>query len=532
MYSKALYLREDVYFEPLINHWYAWSYLISPATLSRYLVHTHLRLMRSFLSNYQLHIMASKDPNLAGGEFLNCTEDQIQEIRVLVDSTQTHNRELIQLSEAIDELDGLVNNHTSGESIEYLYSKVPSPLKGFVELFMDREHRVSYRILESLMYISKYYKQSLQSVSFGSLRKVKERPFVLSTPRLADEEHLQADLAFNSPILDEIFSARTIPLSSERIEKLFLNVPLKGGLNIEELFTESKPSKSHQLLEHQGVRVNYTGHAGFLIESQDVNILVDPVIAVSSDANSQVISFSELPERIDYVCLTHHHLDHVNLETLIQLRHRIGNIIVPRNNGGSLEDPSLRLGLQKLGFDVVSVEDLDEIQLPEGSIISIPFLGEHGDLNIRSKTAWLIEINGKRLFFGADSANPDIQVYENMSTYFENIDLFAIGMECVGAPYTWIYGALCSRKISKKIKESRRLNGADSIQAIAIVNKFLPKNVAVYALGVEPCYRYFMGMNYEYDSEQLVESRKFVGACKSLNIEAEMLCGRKTYEFK
>ncbi|UAA37223.1 MBL fold metallo-hydrolase [Paraneptunicella aestuarii] len=531
MDGKALYLRDDVYFEPLINHWYAWSYLVSPATFSRYLVHTHLRLMRSFLSNHQLHIIASKDPNLAGGEFLNCTEDQVQEISALVDKTQTHNRDLIQLSEAIDKLDELVNSHVSGESIEYLYSQIPGPLKGFVELLMDREHRVSYRILESLLYISDYYKPELQSVSFGSLEKVKERPFVLSTPRLPDKQHLQADLAFDSPILDEIFSARVNPISSKRIKELFSNVSIEGGLDVEELFTESKPLKFHKPLEHQGVRVNYTGHAGFLIETQEVNILIDPVIAVSNDDKAQVMSFSELPERIDYACLTHHHLDHVNLETLIQLRHRIGKIIVPRNNGGTLEDPSLRLGLEKLGFDVIDVEDLDSIKLDKGSITAIPFLGEHGDLNIRSKTAWIIDINGRRMFFGADSANPDIQVYDNMSSFFENIDLFAIGMECVGAPYTWIYGALSSKKVSKKIKESRRLNGANSVQAIALVNKFLPKNVAVYALGVEPCYRYFMGMNYEHDSEQLVESRKFVCECSDLNIEAEMLYGKKTYEF-
>ena len=28
----TLYLREDVYFEPLLNQWYAWPYLLPPVT--------------------------------------------------------------------------------------------------------------------------------------------------------------------------------------------------------------------------------------------------------------------------------------------------------------------------------------------------------------------------------------------------------------------------------------------------------------------------------------------------------------------
>ena len=73
MSERELYLREDVYFEPLFNQWYAWPYLIPPVTAARYVENTHLRIMKSFVNNYQLHIIAAQEPTLTGGEFLSCS---------------------------------------------------------------------------------------------------------------------------------------------------------------------------------------------------------------------------------------------------------------------------------------------------------------------------------------------------------------------------------------------------------------------------------------------------------------------------
>lgn len=38
---------------------------------------------------------------------------------------------------------------------------------------------------------------------------------------------------------------------------------------------------------------------------------------------------SDLPERIDYVVLTHNHADHVLIETLLALRFRVDTIVMP-----------------------------------------------------------------------------------------------------------------------------------------------------------------------------------------------------------
>lgn len=528
MTSERLYLKADTYFEPLLNHWYAWPYLLPPVTAARYIVNTHRRIMQSFVKNYKLHIIASQDSALTGGEFLNCTEDQVEDIQALTTELDEKCADLIELSDAVKHLDELLYNHTSGESIEYLYAKIPDPLKGCVELFLDMEHRPSYRLIEPLLYRSPYYKTSLQSLSFGLLSKVGERPFVLSTPRLPDDKHMHVDADFNAPIVDAVFRAREQPLSSEDIDELFKNYEQTGGVSYRELFTTEKPKFSHHSVEG-GVRLSYTGHAGFLIETKDVSIMVDPIIASGERGKEEVmIGFSELPETIDYILLTHTHMDHANLETLLQLRYKTKMIVVPKNNGGTLADPSLRLLLKQLNFTVIEVDDLDEITIPGGRIVSLPFLGEHGDLNIRSKAAWYVEIYGKKCFFGADSSNPDGYLYERLGEIFTDLDVLAIGMECVGAPYTWAYGALHTKKVSKAIKNSRRLDGSDCEQALPMVKAFNAKQVYVYAIGLEPCFKYFNGLEHEEDSRQIVESNKFVEACESINVPAEILYCKKT----
>jgi len=521
------YLKEDVYFEPLFNHWYAWPYLIQPATAARHTVHTHRRIMKSFVNNAQMHILANRESDLAGSEYLNCQEDQVSSIKDLVAELEETCAPLVQFSAAIDELEELLRSHTSGESIEPLYRKIPEKLRGFVELFMDSEHHPSYRFIEPLLYRSEFYKRELQSLGFGRLSRVKERPFVFSTPRLPDENHLQLSLDYNHEKVDMLFRARELPLSHAELDWLITNTGSKGGLAMADLFTEQAPKYRHEPI-HAGVRVNYIGHAGFMIESPDVTILIDPLIPSRGDRDADsLISYSELPKTIDYICLTHSHQDHVNIETLLQLRYKTRKVIVPKNNGGGLFDPSIKLILKNLNFDVVEAEDLDEFAIPGGKIVAMPFLGEHGDLHIRSKSAWYIEIQDKKLFFAADSCNLENRLYEKLSGFAKDFDILAIGMECVGAPYTWLYGALTTKMIGKNIKNSRRLNGSDFDRGFPMVQAFNPKRVFVYALGQEPCYRYITGIQYHDDSKQIVESGKMIDGCREIGISAERMYGKR-----
>jgi L-ascorbate metabolism protein UlaG (beta-lactamase superfamily) len=360
------------------------------------------------------------------------------------------------------------------------------------------------------------------------LTNVEKRPFVLSTPRLPDDNHLHLALPFKSDKLDKLFAARTVPITEQQIDEIFDGVAMEGGLDHKALFTTDEPYAVHEPVV-EDVRFEYTGHAGLTIQSSEVCVLIDPVIASRKpEYANDLISFSQLPDKIDYICLTHNHSDHVNIETLLQLRHKTSQIIVPKNNGGSLADPSLKLLLRQIGFNVMEVEDLEAISIPQGRILPIPFLGEHGDLNIRSKSAWLVELKQQKIYAGADSSNLEPKMYQHLQRLVGDLDILAIGMECVGAPYTWLYGALTTSPVSREIKHSRRLNGSGCEAASKMVDTFSPKQVLIYALGLEPWYGYFMGIDYSDDSAQIVESGKFKDYCESMGIAVQRLQGKYT----
>ncbi|MBQ4836004.1 MBL fold metallo-hydrolase [Pseudoalteromonas luteoviolacea] len=529
--SQKYYLRESVYVEPLVNNWYAWPNLLSPFQYALYMNKTHLRLMKSFANNHELHIMANENKTIAGGgEFVDCKAEQLEDVKSLINKFETDDALFGELADALKSLNAMLKQHVSGESLEPLYKQVPDLLKGYVELVMDSNHNPSFRVIEGLVYQSEYYRKDLQSVSLGVLNEEMERPFVLSTPRLPDTDHIHIREPFDSEFWDTLFKTRTQPISKQEIEALFEGKQCTGGLNIFELFTTEAPAGSAQEIEATSVK--YIGHAGLLLQTQNVSILVDPVVAnITSKNREQAIGFAQLPEKIDYICLTHNHSDHVNLETLLQLRHKTSRILVPKNNGGSLLDPSLKMILRQLKFDVIEIDDLEVIDVPDGSITGIPFLGEHGDLNIRSKTGWLFQLNGKKIYAGADSSNLEPIMYEKLSAYFGELDLMAIGMECVGAPFTWLYGALFTEAVPRNIKESRRLNGSSFETASQITNALKPKNVWIYALGLEPWYNYFMGLDYSDDSEQIVQSMQMVEFCQAQGIPVERLCGKSEIKF-
>lgn len=368
--SKSLYLREDVYFEPLINQWYAWPYTFPPVPSARHLTNTHKRIMNSFVNNFQLHLMAAKQEGMAGSDFVDLGEDKVEDIRALLKANEGNLQDLIELSNAITHLDELLRTHPKGESLEPLYDKVPEPLRGFVELVYDLDHNPSYRLIEGLLYKSSYFKPQLQRLSFGMLSEVDERPFVFSTPRLPDERHMQLLAVFNDSVVDEIFAARTVPISQQRLAELASQYEQVGGFGLTDMFTETPPGLVYEAVE-EGGRMNYLGHAGFMVETKNLCILVDPVIASKDEDNyDQTLSFCELPPVIDYVCVTHSHQDHANIETLLQIRHKVKPVLVPRNNGGSLTDPSLKLMLQELQFNVYEMDEMEVISVHE--ILNLP----------------------------------------------------------------------------------------------------------------------------------------------------------------
>jgi hypothetical protein len=186
--------------------------------------------------------------------------------------------------------------------------------------------------------------------------------------------------------------------------------------------------------------------------------------------------------------------------------------------------------LQNIGFkNVIEIGELETIEIDGGRIIGLPFLGEHADLNIASKIAHMVELKGKKFLFAADSNNVEPKVYEHLFHLIGQIDILFLGMECDGAPLSWLYGPLITKTLDRKMDQSRRLSGSNYEKGIQIVDQFNCKQVYVYAMGQEPWLNYVMSIKYTDDSNPIVASNKLVEECLRRGLFAERLFGRKEF---
>jgi L-ascorbate metabolism protein UlaG (beta-lactamase superfamily) len=288
-------------------------------------------------------------------------------------------------------------------------------------------------------------------------------------------------------------------------------------------FTATQPAPRQSFVQN-GVRCRYFGHASVLVESQGTSVFVDPVMSYDYPAGSKRYTVMDLPEKIDYILITHAHTDHVVFESLLRLRHKTRHIVVPRNDGGSLYDPSLRMALEAIGFDnVIDLPELGEISFPGGRILGLPFFGEHGDLSIRSKLAYAVQLAGRNIVLAADSRNMATDLYRHVRQEIGPVDVLYLGMECDGAPMSWLYGPLMHRPLERKYDQTRRLAGSDFECARGIVEALECGKVFVYAMGQEEWLNHIMATRYTPESRPMVESTKLVAECRSKGIDSDRL---------
>ena len=525
MSDEKLFLRPNVVMEPLIDQWYAWAHLIAPATAAMNISERHMKIMQSYIKTPEVHAAAVKNPAMLGGPFIDYQGNRIEEIKDLMERTRTERAQMFALYQAIKELDELLRNEAVGFSLESLYKKIPEILRGYVELVYDLNNQPSFRLLEALLYKSDFYDSSAQSMML-SLISHDDRSFVLSTPRLQDKDDIHLRLPFDHEGIDELFRMRT---NSQTFSFIKETLELDDSLDslFERLLTPD-PTAQYSGYDGSGLRWRYFGHACVLLETATTSILVDPVLSYSYDTDVPRYTYSDLPAVIDYVLITHNHQDHMMFETLLQLRHKISNIVVPRNGNGSLQDPSLRLMLENIGFkNVRELDEMEEIQTKAGSITGLPFLGEHADLSIRTKIAYRVRVNGHTLLFAADSCNIDPYLYRHISRILGNTEVLFLGMECDGAPLSWVYGPLLTRPLERKKDQSRRLSGSNFERAIEIINALKCKEVYVYAMGQEPWLNYVMSKKYTDESNPIIASNKLIEECRKQGILSERLFGAK-----
>lgn len=526
MIENKMYLKPNVVFEPLISNWYAWSHMLSPATAALNFTGRYIPIIDSYLSDPQAHADAVRDPKMLGGPFMDLDGEKVEEVLQLKKDILKYNNLSINFSDAIKALDRLLSYEAKGYGLEGFYKKIPEILKGYVELYYDRNNNADFRFIEPLLYKSKYYNKETQSIALW-ITENDQRPFCLSTPRFKDPKTIFLPMSFDDSRIDKLAEMKKVPQPLSYIKSLFNILETDESL-FDSFFTEEKPSEYKKYIGDK-IRMRYFGHACILIETKDISILIDPLISYYGYVSEvDHFSYEDIPDKINYVLITHNHQDHILLETLLQLRNKIETIIIPDSGGGNLEDPSLKLMFNNIGFkNVITLKEMETVNFSDATVTGIPFTGEHSDLNILSKSCYLLEISHFKLLFMADSRIIDPVLYQHIQKEIGTVDVMFCGMECDGAPLSWLYGPLMTKKISRDQDGSRRLAGSNFEEVFPLINIFHPKEVYVYAMGQEPWLEYISSIRYTDESNPIIQSNKLIEKCKQLGLTTERLYGEK-----
>jgi L-ascorbate metabolism protein UlaG (beta-lactamase superfamily) len=159
--------------------------------------------------------------------------------------------------------------------------------------------------------------------------------------------------------------------------------------------------------------------------------------------------------------------------------------------------------------------------------MGLPFLGEHADLNIRTKMAYLVQMESRAVLFAADSNNIEPRLHEHLHQLIGDIDVVFLGMECEGAPLGWMYGPLLTKPLARKMEQSRWLDGSNYAKGIERIDKLTPGAAYVYDMGQEPWLVYLTSIHHTDESRPIVESNKLIEHCRGRGITSERLYCQK-----
>lgn len=528
MAADQKFLRPDVIIEPLVDRFYAWLHTVAPVQSTMNLAFLQLPLLESYLQSPRVHTSASNNPELRGGFFVNIEESRSGEVRELVASIKRDRAEMLAFAKAIADAEEVLRQGATGFDLTPLYRKLPSALSGLVELAYDTNNQPSVRFIEPLAYSSSAYTEDRQSVQL-SVETGIERPFIMSTPRLSSPQALDIQIPFRHPGLEELFTSRVHGSTLGRLREA-LELDDEQATRLDGLLA-AEPGLAGDRHIDSGARIRYFGHACLVMQTPQATLVTDPWMSADVNAGGRY-TYADLPDHIDLALISHGHQDHVVLETLLQLRGRVGAVVVPRSSRGNLADPSLALYMSHIGLPVVEVDDFDEVEFPGGKVTATPFLGEHADLDIRAKTTYCVRLGGRTVFVGADSSGIDPGLYRYIRGHVGKVDMAFLGMECAGAPLTWLYQALLTKPVTKKMSDSRTLSGSNAEQASAIMSELGADEAYVYAMGEENwLVGHVMATSYNDDSYQFKQIDEFMNWCADHSIKADHLYGQHEWRW-
>jgi len=86
MSDEPRFLRPDIIIEPLVDRFYAWLHTVAPVQAAMNLAFMQVPMLESYLQSPQVHVNASRNPELRGGFFVNIDASRSGEVRGLLAS--------------------------------------------------------------------------------------------------------------------------------------------------------------------------------------------------------------------------------------------------------------------------------------------------------------------------------------------------------------------------------------------------------------------------------------------------------------
>lgn len=159
------------------------------------------------------------------------------------------------------------------------------------------------------------------------------------------------------------------------------------------------------------------GHSSYLIQINGKRILVDPVLSGSASPvkfttrsfrGSDAYTPADIPA-IDYLFITHDHWDHLDYDTLMQLKPKISTIITGLGVGRHLEHWGFGAGM------IIEKDWNEEILLPDNlKVFTTPARHFSGRGFRRNASLWMsfvLQTPTMKIFIGGDSGY-DTHFYE------------------------------------------------------------------------------------------------------------------------
>jgi hypothetical protein len=166
-------------------------------------------------------------------------------------------------------------------------------------------------------------------------------------------------------------------IDGDELAKLGLPSPLQEVVHRLRFASLLAPAPAPAVREVARDSVIHLGHATLLANLGGAHVLVDPWLPTPSAGDAtRPWTTAELPP-LAAILFTHHHWDHVNVDTLIRLDRAVP-LYVPRQRDDALVKPQTVALLRYLGFrDVRELSAGDRIPLgANAEVIALPFYGE------------------------------------------------------------------------------------------------------------------------------------------------------------